>query len=393
MDDYFNVQEEFNQEDPDHEHLNNFNDDEWEDMNPNDDNSAPVGSSSVWKYISKNPDSSGFNVCKKCHKKFQLSTGVSSLRKHLAKHQLKVPAKQGILMIKKTGPLNEKEQKEHSDYLVQWIICDLQPFTVVDDPYFRAMIKFFCPRYSIPERHQVKDLMIEAFTFRRVKIINSLYQIPGQCSLTADMWTSMNQETFLGLTIHYIDSDWHLCNFLLDIIPFSISHSGINIAQTITHVLEEFRISNKVLALTTDNESVMIVCGREIASSFDSAFSTMTFSHYRCVAHVLNLGVKHGMELINQSIIKARELMVKIKKSTRLCDELHLLCNLKNITYLKPLLDVETRWNSTYYMLIRLKHLEPALSLLAADHQSIKELYPKDDDWIIIKVVNPLLFF
>ncbi|CAG8762273.1 8963_t:CDS:1, partial [Funneliformis caledonium] len=42
MDDYFNVQEEFNQEDPDHEYLNNFNDDEWEDMNPNDDNSAPV---------------------------------------------------------------------------------------------------------------------------------------------------------------------------------------------------------------------------------------------------------------------------------------------------------------------------------------------------------------
>ena len=57
----------------------------------------------------------------------------------------------------------------------------------------------------------------------------------------------MNQEAFLEFTIHYIDSNWHLCNFLLDIIPFFISHSGVNIAQTITNILEEFKKRNKEL--------------------------------------------------------------------------------------------------------------------------------------------------
>lgn len=206
------------------------------------------------------------------------------------------------------------------------------------------------------------------------------------------MWTStINREAFLGLTIHYIDSDWRLCNFLLDIIPFTVSHSGINISHEIMQVLDHFNISNKVIALTTDNESAMLVCGKEIASALDIEFSTMVFSHYRCAAHVLNLGVKAGLKLVDESVIKTRKLMNSIKNSTRLCDSLRLICNLKKIKYLKPILDVETRWNSTYYMLKRLNELEPALNLLAADNRSISTLYPDENEWIAIKV-NRLIY-
>jgi len=201
----------------------------------------------------------------------------------------------------------------------------------------------------------------------------------------------VNRETFLGLTIHYVDSEWHLRNFLLDIIPFSISHSGMNIAQKIMRVLNEFNIFDKVITLTTDNESAMLVCGRNIMIALDSEFSSMTFSHYCCVAHVLNLGVKQGLELVSSSVHKAGELMVKIKNLTQICDELRLLCDVKKIKYLKPLLDVKIRWNSTYYMLKHLEQLELTLVLFLADHRSINNLYPNDDNWIVIKVTNKLI--
>ncbi len=201
----------------------------------------------------------------------------------------------------------------------------------------------------------------------------------------------MNQKAFLGLTIHYVDSEWHLRNFLLDIIPFSISHSGMNIAQKIMRVLNEFNIFDKVITLTTDNESAMLVCGRNIMIALDSEFSSMTFSHYCCVAHVLNLGVKQGLELVSSSVHKAGELMVKIKNLTQICDELRLLCDVKKIKYLKPLLDVKIRWNSTYYMLKHLEQLELTLVLFLADHRSINNLYPNDDNWIVIKVTNKLI--
>lgn len=162
--------------------------------------------------------------------------------------------------------------------------------------------------------------------------------------MTADIWTStINREAFLGLTIHYVDSDWNLCNFLLDIIPFRIKHSGMNIAQEILRTLEEFKISSKIVALTTDNDSAMLVCGKEIASVFDNEISSMNFSHYRCAAHVLNLGVKKGLKNVSNSVIKARRTMSNIKNSTRLCDSLRAFCDIKKINYLKPILDVKTR--------------------------------------------------
>ena len=104
----------------------------------------------------------------------------------------------------------------------------------------------------------------------------------GQFSLSADIWTStINREAFLGLTIHYVDSDWNLRTFLLDIIPFAVKHSGANIAQEIMRVLNEFNISNRIIALTTDNDSAMIACGKEIAAAFDGEISSMEFSHYQ----------------------------------------------------------------------------------------------------------------
>ena len=214
-----------------------------------------------------------------------------------------------------------------------------------------------------------------------------LCKITERFSLTADMWTStVNREAFLGLTIHYIDSDWKLRNFLLDIISFTISHSGVNISREIMVALDGFNISNKILALTTDNESAMLVCGKEIASALDIEFSTMIFAHYRCAAHVLNLGVKQGLNIVCESINKVRKLMSTIKNSTRLCDSLCLICNLKKIKYLKPILDVETRWNSTFYMLKCLNELELALKLLSADNISVSNLYPDENDWLAIKV-------
>ena len=144
-----------------------------------------------------------------------------------------------------------------------------------------------------------------------------LCKITERFSLTADMWTStVNREAFLGLTIHYIDSDWKLRNFLLDIIPFTISHSGVNISHKIMVTLDGFNISNKILALTTDNESAMLVCEKEIASALDIEFSTMIFAHYRYTAHVLNLGVKQKLNIVCGSINKMRKLMSTIKNST-----------------------------------------------------------------------------
>jgi len=124
-------------------------------------------SSSVWIYYEKNPTyAPGFNVCTKCSKKYKTSTSVSNLRKHLETHQIKTLTKKQKITKKKEIRFNKKEQEEHDNYLIRWIIQDLQPFTVVDNPFFRGFIEFLCSRYTIPDRHKVKgkiDIQLSLF--------------------------------------------------------------------------------------------------------------------------------------------------------------------------------------------------------------------------------------
>ena len=108
-------------------------------------------------YFDKNPPyASGYNICKKCNKKFKVTTGVSTLRTHLKTHQLKVLIRKQTVVTKQKNPFDEEEQNQHHEYLIQWLVCNLQPFNIVDDYYFREFLKFFCPRYIILDRHKVK---------------------------------------------------------------------------------------------------------------------------------------------------------------------------------------------------------------------------------------------
>jgi len=141
---------------------------EWEDIITPDESISQISQissetstleagSSVWLYFDKNPSHTpGYNVCKKCSTKYKLTTSVTILRTHLKKHQLRAPIKKHKVIIKRKDPFDDEEQKEHNNQLIQWLICDQQPFTIVDNNYFKKFVNFFCPHYIIPDRHKVK---------------------------------------------------------------------------------------------------------------------------------------------------------------------------------------------------------------------------------------------
>jgi hypothetical protein len=126
-----------------------FPEDEWEDVIPdefasqvtrntvsetitstsNESDSTIIGSpvgSTVWMYFDKNPSyASGYNVCKKCAKRFRMITSVTTLRSHLKMHQLKAPTRKQTVIIKKKNLFDEEEQSKHDEFLVQWLVGNL----------------------------------------------------------------------------------------------------------------------------------------------------------------------------------------------------------------------------------------------------------------------------
>jgi dipeptidase len=137
-------------------------DDEWDSVSQfsvtSETSASSNSSSSVWLYFDKSPaNAPDYNVCQKCSKQYSQATSVTVLRKHLRSHQLNVPTRTEKKDTKEIeNPLSKKEQKEHDKYLVQWLIRNLQPFTVVDNPSFRDFINHLCSRYVLPGRHKAK---------------------------------------------------------------------------------------------------------------------------------------------------------------------------------------------------------------------------------------------
>ena len=99
------------------------------------------------------------------------------------------------------------------------------------------------------------------------------------------------------------------------------------------------------------------------------------------------------MEIIDKEILDVRKLMVKLKNSVLLCDDLRELCTVEKLEYLRPELDIETRWNSTYYMLCKLQRMEKALKMLAVKHENVNELMPNAEAWTKIKVFYISFYF
>ncbi|CAG8847691.1 2330_t:CDS:2, partial [Gigaspora margarita] len=157
--------------------------------------------------------------------------------------------------------------------------------------------------------------VIEEKAFRNmIHNLDPFYKI-SSLALAADFWTSLKMES---------------------------SHIGESIADKVYSSLEEFKIETKFIALTTDNGSNMI-----------SKLILNDFCHYRCIAHILNLIVLAGLNLIEVPIKKLRKLIKTICKSPKIFEDLKNIIILNGKSFLAPTLDCKTRWNSTYHMVKR----------------------------------------
>jgi hypothetical protein len=172
----------------------------------------------------------------------------------------------------------------------------------------------------------------------------------------------------------------------LDIFKFKGSHTGQSIADGIYNVLVEFGLETKTIAMTTDNGSNMVLGANILKSKLVN-----TFTHYRCVAHVLNLVVTAGLDIIKIPIKNLRKLVKIIRKSTKILEELENFAKLDNVKFLRPIMDCKTRWNSTYKMINRACVLKEHIQMLLVKHPNLRDFFPNEEEWELFRDLDQFL--
>lgn len=220
--------------------------------------------------------------------------------------------------------------------------------------------------------------MIEEFYARCKSLLIS------KISFGVDGWRAPNFCSYYGVTAHFLDDEWNLISFALDLIPSEGQHAGLDIARLFLECVKFDGIQRKIGGISLDNASANTTFIRELCYLLASEKIEFNVDdqHFRCLAHVLNLAIQdlfkamnvicpencvlsdvspetevedfenhrdddeegeenlHSIALI---INKVRKTFKRIRRSEDLMKKLNDRCGANEIKFLEPKIDVKTR--------------------------------------------------
>ncbi|XP_041947892.1 E3 SUMO-protein ligase ZBED1-like [Alosa sapidissima] len=235
----------------------------------------------------------------------------------------------------------------------------LHPFSTVESPSFREMITALNHRYQPPSRDDISNRFIPAwYSVIKQNVIKQLAQVI-KIAITCDGWTSVAQDHYLTVTVHYIYKG-SIQQKVLSTEAVYESQTGPVVAEEINSILEEFQLTGKVIAATVDN-----------AYNMDAALRNLKFLKVGCFAHTLNLAAQkvYGIQAVTRWCAKIRAVVVWLKRSTKSKTVLREKQRLLNLPEHNVILDVRTRWNSLYLMVERFVEQFPAIQAACLDQR------------------------
>lgn len=277
-------------------------------------------------------------------------------------------------------------QKILDDALVDMVAKDYRPISLVEDEGFKNFVSLLDPKYVIPTRRKLRALIEAKYEQERVKAIEEISRAT-HVSLTTDLWTSLSCESYMAVTAHFIDSTWTLKSVSLTTSRFPETHTSLHIGNALDAIIECWKIEKKVTSIVTDNASNMVAAIPLIENG------GIAIKHVPCLAHTLNIIVKRALgqnDTIHVIREKSRKIVTFFKSSCTAKEKLQEMQKLLKKPEHKLVQEVETRWNSTFYMLSRLlEQKDCVVASLSALGSNIE--IPRSHDWTVLSGVLEVL--
>ncbi|XP_051973794.1 E3 SUMO-protein ligase ZBED1-like [Xyrauchen texanus] len=306
-------------------------------------------------------------ICKACQMEVKYCGNTTNLRNHMMRHHqdiiLSKPATGPQQMtLKKTLqlPTNSARSVKITEAIAGFICKDMRPYSVVENVGFRRLMKVMEPNYVIVSRKRLSEEVIPNM-YQTVKDgVMCKLKTAERVGITSDTWTSVATESYMSVTVHYIDELWNLVSYVLQTTEVETNHRSVCLAEMLTKAMEEWGLMSKDPAIVTDNAANMV-----------RAVEITGLTHVGCFAHIINLASQAGLKLPNVARLLGRvrhiaKFFHRSTTATRILKEMQKLLQL-NAHKLK--IDVVTRWNSALEMLERFLEQQPTISaaLLSPD--------------------------
>lgn len=198
----------------------------------------------------------------------------------------------------------------------------------------------------------------------------------------------------VSMELHYINDSLFLlsCRFVYVPCP----HTSDVLCEALLDCLLDWNVDTKLSTITLDNCStndalVDLLLGK---LQLEKLICSGRLFHMRCCAHILNLIVKDGLDVIKGGIEKIRDSVVYWSATPKREEKFEETTKQLRIPFTKKLVfDCPTRWNSTYLMLeVAIMYKDVFIRLKQRD--SKYKTLPTESEWEFAReVCNRLKVF
>ncbi|KAK8120325.1 transposase-like protein [Apiospora kogelbergensis] len=223
-------------------------------------------------------------------------------KQRLASHQ-PFPSIATFLKLDAVDPAQQKvanqiikmfDRHKFQQLVTEWMVARSIPLSVTEHPELRAVFEYLNPQVRLQEanltRKAIRTKIIDAYSRHKDTVKLALRGAPGMLHYSFDGWRSGNRKNVFGLVCFYRNEVDDTPNkVVLGLPEITETHTGENIAEIITDLIEDFEVSDKtgffVLDNASSNDTAMDFIGQKLG--FDGRSR-----RGRCFGHILNLSAK-----------------------------------------------------------------------------------------------------
>nr|GFC10081.1 zinc finger BED domain-containing protein DAYSLEEPER-like [Tanacetum cinerariifolium] len=222
------------------------------------------------------------------------------------------------------------------------------------------------PMFNMVDFNTIQRDCVATYRRERSTIKNLIARMPGQICLTLDVWNSNNTTGYVFITGQFIDSEWKIHKRLLNVMMELFPESKFAFSNAVSTCLNDWNIQGRLFSVTLNQNQPL----SEIVLT-------------NCLVRALTSVAQEALQVCQEMVKKVRD-CVKYVKALEASEEyfpdlkqLHVL-NTRNLS-----LDDQTKWNTTYEMLLAASELKEEFSRLDTLYSDYFKS-PSGEDWNLV---------
>lgn len=400
-----------------------------EEMTPNSAEQQPTKrrkkKSIVWEHFTIETVGAGCRraCCKQCKQSFAYSTGskvagTSHLKRHIAKGTcpvvLRNQEKSQLTPFSaptKVGTFTDTPKRRYRTASVPYLSFDADrcrheiarmiimhdyPLHMVEQPGFLAFVQNLQPRFDMVSFNTVQGDCVAIYLREKQSIQRVIEGVPGRICLTLDLWSSSQTIGYMFVSGQFIDSDWKMHKKLLNVIMEPYPESDTAFSHSVAACLSDWNMDGKLFSVTINQHlnDAAVDNLRALLSVKNPLVLDGQLLVGNCLARSLSSIVQNALASVHLLVKKIRDSVKYVKTSESREEKFIELKQHLQVPSSKSLaIDDQTRWNTTYEMLLAASELKEVFSCLDTSDPDYKDA-PSTEDWqqveILCQYLKPL---